>query len=152
MELILLEKVKNLGALGKKVKVKPGYARNYLLPQKKAVIASPENIKYFDERKEELLNQEATRLEMLKQRAASLQGMEVTISALASEEGKLYGSIGAGDIADAINAAGGKANKNEIFLPNGAIRELGMYEIQLDLHHGEINSFVNLQIVAKSKS
>lgn len=151
MELILLENVKNLGVLGKKVKVKPGYARNYLLPKKKAVIATAENIKFFDERKEELLHKEAARVSNLQQRAASLHGMEITISALVSEEGKLYGSIGASDIADAIKASGGEVTKNEVVLLSGAIRELGTYEIQISLDHGEINATINLKVIAKNK-
>ena len=107
MELILLENVKNLGTLGKTVKVKAGFARNYLLPQKKAVLANTENLKYFEERKEELQGKEAQRIQQLEQRAASLNGMQIELAALVSEEGKLYGSIGVQDIADAIVVAGG---------------------------------------------
>ncbi len=152
MELILLENVKNLGTLGKTVKVKAGFARNYLLPQKKAVLANTENLKYFEERKEELQGKEAQRIKQLEQRAASLNGMQIELAALVSEEGKLYGSIGVQDIADAIVVAGGDVKKHEVLLSHGAIRELGIYEVQLGLNHGEIRAAIALTVVAKSRS
>lgn len=152
MELILLENVKNLGALGKKVKVKAGYARNYLLPKKKAVLANVANLKYFEERKDELHEKELQRIKQLEARAAMLNGMQVQIAALVSDEGKLYGSVGVNDIADAIVAAGGDLEKNEICLSHGAIRELGIYEIQLGLNHGEVRATIGLTIVAKDRS
>lgn len=151
MQLILLENVKNLGFLGKKVKVKPGYARNYLLPKKKAVLANAENLKYFEERKDDLLQQESLRIKKLEQRAASLNGMQIEIAALVSEEGKLYGSIGVNDIADAVVAAGGEVSKNEILLSHGTIKELGMYEIQLGLNHGEMRAAIGLNVIAKKE-
>jgi large subunit ribosomal protein L9 len=152
MELILLENVRNLGSLGKKVKVKPGYARNYLLPKKKAVLANNENLKYFEERKDDLHQQERERIQNLEKRAASLNGMQIEIAALVSEEGKLYGSVGVNDIADAIIAAGGNVSKHEVLLSHGPIRELGIYEIQLGLNHGEMRAAIALNIVAKDKS
>lgn len=152
MELILLENVRNLGTLGKKVKVKAGYARNYLLPKKKAVLANVENLKYFEERKDELHNKEAQRIKQLELRAASLNGMQIEISALVSDEGKLYGSIGVNDIADAIVAAGGEVSKHEVCLSHGSIRELGIYEVQLGLNHGEMRATIGLNVVAKDKS
>ncbi len=149
MELILLENVKNLGPLGKKIKVKPGYARNYLLPKKKAVLATSVNIKYFEERKDELHKKELERIEELKQRAASLNGIQIELAALASEEGNLYGSIGVSDIQEAVIAAGGDVNKQEVQLPHGAIKELGVHEVKLGLNHGEIEATVIVTVVAK---
>lgn len=151
MELILLEQVKNLGKLGKIVKVKPGFARNYLLPSGKAVLANKENLKYFEERKEELHSKELARLKDLEQRAASLNGMNIKIAALVSDEGKLYGSIGVNEIAEAIITAGGKIKKTEILLPNGTIRELGSYEIQLGLNNSEMLVAIQLIVEAKAK-
>lgn len=149
MELILLENVRNLGVLGKKIKVKPGYARNYLLPTQKAVLATAKNVKYFEERKEELHKKEIDRIKKLEQRAASLNGVYIELAALVSEEGKLYGSIGVSDIADAIVAAGFDVKKQEVQLPHGAIKELGSYEVNLGLNHGEIQTTVTVAIVAK---
>lgn len=149
MELILLENVRNLGALGKKIKVKPGYARNYLLPQKKAVLANVANTKYFEERKDELQKKELERIKKLENRASSLNGVQIEIAALVSEEGKLYGSVGASDIADAIIAAGFEVKKQEIQLPHGAIKELGVYEVKLGLNHGEIQTVIAVNVVAK---
>ena len=149
MELILLENVRNLGALGKKIKVKPGYARNYLLPKKKAVLATSANIKYFEERKEELHKKEIERIKKLEQRAADLNGVQIELAALVSEEGKLYGSIGVADIADAIVAAGFDVKKQEVQLPYGAIKELGSCEVKLGLNHGETQATVVVTIVAK---
>ncbi len=149
MELILLENVRNLGVLGKKIKVKPGYARNYLLPTQKAVLATAKNVKYFEERKEELHKKEIDRIKKLEQRAASLNGVHIELAALVSEEGKLYGSIGVSDIADAIVAAGFDVKKQEVQLPHGAIKELGSYEVNLGLNHGEIQTTVTVAIVAK---
>ena len=149
MELILLENVRNLGVLGKKIKVKPGYARNYLLPTQKAVLATAKNVKYFEERKEELHKKEIDRIKKLEQRAASLNGVHIELAALVSEEGKLYGSIGVSDIADAIVAAGFDVKKQEVQLPHGAIKELVSYEVNLGLNHGEIQTTVTVAIVAK---
>jgi large subunit ribosomal protein L9 len=151
VELILLENIKNLGALGKKIKVKPGYARNYLLPKKKAVLATLSNIKYFEERKSELQKKELERVKLLEQRAANLNGVQVELAALVSEEGKLYGSIGASDIAEAIFAAGFDVKKQEVLLPHGTIKELGIYEVQLGLNHGEMQVKIAVNVVAKKK-
>ncbi len=107
MEVILLEKVDNLGNLGDKVQVKSGYARNYLIPQGKAKYATPANIAEFEARRAELEKAAVEALEAAKARAASLEGMEIVITAMAGNEGKLFGSIGTQDIADAVTAAGG---------------------------------------------
>jgi len=149
VELILLENVKNLGTLGKKIKVKPGYARNYLLPKKKAVLATSDNIKSFEARKDELHSKEIQRIKLLEQRAEALNDMKIELSAIVSEEGKLYGSIGSADIADAIVAAGGNVKKQEVQLPTGTIKELGTYEVQLGLNQGEVQAKVVVTVVAK---
>jgi large subunit ribosomal protein L9 len=151
MELILLENVKNLGQLGDQVKVKPGYARNYLLPNNKAVLVNADNLKYFDERKEELQKKEQLRIEQLEERAVKLSGIQIEIAALVSEEGKLYGSIGVNEISEALVTAGHDVRRNEILLPNGAIRDLGLYEVQLGLNNGEKQVTIGLNVVAKSK-
>lgn len=152
MELILLENIKNIGNLGKTIKVKPGFARNYLLPKGKAVLANKENIKYFEDQKEELQKKEQQRASALQQRADKLNGIEITIPVLASDEGKLYGSISVNDIAEAINATGATIKKQEILLPHGGgIRELGLYEIRLSLNNGEIIVAIGLKVVAKDK-
>lgn len=151
MELILLENIRNLGSLGKRIKVKPGYARNYLLPQKKAVLATAANIKNFEDRKNELQKKELERIKLLEQRAASLSGVQIELEALVSEEGKLYGSVGAVEIAAAISAAGHSVKKQEVLLPHGAIRELGLYEIKLGLNQGEMQVIVAVNIIAKKK-
>jgi len=134
MELILLQKVVNLGSLGDKVKVKPGYGRNYLVPQGKAVPATPANIAMFEakradfEAKAKALNEEA------ESRRAALEGAVVTLQANASTEGKLYGSVGPRDIADALTAAGLKVNKSEVVMGEGPLRHIGEYEVQIHLH------------------
>ena len=152
MELILLENIKNLGTLGKVIKVKPGFARNYLLPKGKAVLANKENLRYFEERQEELKSNELNRIKQLQQRFEILNGMQIKLAMLASEEGKLYGSIGVNDIAEAIAAAGGEVKKKEILLPHSGIRELGTYEIQLGLNNNEMVASIQLLLVAKEKS
>src|SRR5260221_12448908 len=106
MDVILLEKVKNLGDLGDTVKVKPGYGRNFLLPQGKALPATADNLKVFEARKAELLKKSSDSLSAAKMRAASLGGKTSTLKALTAEEGKLYGSVGIADIVRAAQAAG----------------------------------------------
>ncbi len=134
MEVILLEKVDNLGDLGDRVKVRAGYGRNYLLPQGKAKMATAENIRYFEERRAELERQAAERLSAAQQRAAQLEGLTVTIKARAGDEGKLFGSVGTQDIADAITAAGVEVARNEVRLPEGPMRLTGEYEVELHLY------------------
>jgi ribosomal protein L9 len=134
MEVILLAKVENLGNLGDKVKVRPGYGRNYLIPQGKATPATPENIKLFEERRAELERAAAEALAAAEARKAQLEGLTVTITAKAGEEGKLFGSIGTVDIAEAVTAAGVPLKRQEVRMPQGPIRSVGEYEIQLHLH------------------
>ena len=134
MDVILLEKVKNLGDLGDTVKVKPGYGRNFLLPQGKALPATDNNRKVFEARKAELMAKANDSISAAKGRAEKLTGKTVTIKALAAEEGKLYGSIGPGDIARAAQAAGLDLKKSEIDMPAGPIRQVGTTEITARLH------------------
>ena len=134
MEVILLEKVANLGNLGDKVKVKAGYGRNYLLPQGKATAATEANLAAFEARRAELERVAAERQAAAEARAARLVELaEVSIAATAGEEGKLFGSIGTNDIAEAVTAAGVELAKSEVRLPNGTIRQIGEYEVVLHL-------------------
>ena len=134
MDVILLEKVKNLGDLGDTVKVKPGYGRNFLLPQGKALPATKANLKVFEERKADLLKKAGDSLNAAKMRAEQLNGKALTIKALTAEEGKLYGSIGVSDIVRAAQAAGLDVKKAEIDMPTGPIRQLGSHAVTLRLH------------------
>ncbi|WP_328189538.1 50S ribosomal protein L9 [Marinobacter sp. OP 3.4] len=147
MEVILLEKVANLGSLGDKVKVKAGYGRNFLLPYGKAVAATEENLKAFEERRAELEKAAADKQAAAQSRAEALEGQSFTISSKAGDEGKLFGSIGVRDIADAITAAGTDVEKSEVRLPEGPIRVTGEYEIELQLHT-DVTVTVQLAVVA----
>ncbi|MFO7304928.1 MAG: 50S ribosomal protein L9 [Gammaproteobacteria bacterium] len=134
MELILLQKVANLGNIGDRVKVKPGYGRNYLLPQGKAALATPENIAKFEARRAELEKLAQEQLQAAQARAAKLEGFKLTISAKAGGEGKLFGSIGTTDISEALQKAGHEVERSEIRLPNGPLRQVGEHVVQLHLH------------------
>ncbi|MBL3557242.1 MULTISPECIES: 50S ribosomal protein L9 [Marinobacter] len=148
MEVILLEKVANLGSLGDKVKVKAGYGRNFLLPYGKAVPATADNLKAFEERRAELEKAAAEKLAEAQARAEKLEGASVTITSKAGEEGKLFGSIGVRDIADAITATGTEVEKSEVRLPEGPLRVVGEYEIELQLH-SDVTVAINLAVVAE---
>ena len=148
MEVILLEKIGKLGALGDKVNVKAGFGRNYLIPQGKAVAATAANVARFEERRAELEAAAAEKLAAATSRADALEGKEFTIAATAGDEGKLFGSIGSRDIADAITAAGTEVDKSEVRLPNGVLRNIGEYEIDVQLH-AEVTATVNLKVVAE---
>lgn len=148
MEVILLEKIGKLGALGDKVNVKAGFGRNYLIPQGKAVSATAANVARFEERRAELEAAAAEALAAATARGEALEGKEVTITATAGDEGKLFGSIGARDIADAITATGAEVEKSEVRLPNGVLRNIGEYEIVVQLH-AEVSATVNLKIAAE---
>ena len=149
MQVILLEKIKKLGNLGDTVKVKPGFGRNFLLPKGKAVVVSEENKAYFESRRAELEAKAKEQLGVEAARAEKLEGLEITIAARAGEEGKLYGSIGAKEIVDAIEAKGLEANKQEVQLPECPFRSLGEHEIELHLHHGEVIVKIKLSIVSE---
>jgi len=148
MDVILLEKVANLGSLGDKVKVKAGYGRNFLLPYGKAVAATADNLKAFEERRAELEKAAAEKLAAAQARGEALEGASVTITSKAGEEGKLFGSIGVRDIADAITATGTDVEKSEVRLPEGPLRVVGEYEIELQLH-SDVEVSVKLAVVAE---
>jgi large subunit ribosomal protein L9 len=134
VDVILLEKVKNLGELGDTVKVKPGYGRNFLLPQGKALPATPGNLKVFEARKADLLKKASDSLGAARIRAEQFSGKALTLKALTAEEGKLYGSIGPSDVVRAAHAAGIDIKKSEVDMPTGPIRQLGTYPVTLRLH------------------
>ena len=134
MEVILLEKVANLGDLGDKVVIKSGYGRNYLVPQGKAVPATADKIKEFEARRAELEKAAAEKLAAANVRASALGKLEIVISHKAGEEGKLFGSVGTQNIADAITEAGAKVEKHEVRMPDGVIRQIGDYDIDISLH------------------
>lgn len=134
MDVILLEKVKNLGDLGDTVKVKPGYGRNFLLPQGKALAATADNLKVFEARKAELLKKATDSLSAARMRAEKFGGKTLVIKALTAEEGKLYGSVGPSDIVRAAAAAGIDIKRSEVDMPTGPIRQLGSHPVTLRLH------------------
>jgi large subunit ribosomal protein L9 len=148
MEIILLEKIPNLGTLGDKVTVRPGYGRNFLIPQGKAVVATAEKIKQFEERRADLEKKAADALAAAEARAATIAALAVTIAHKAGDEGRLYGSIGTRDIADAVTAQGVAVEKHEVRLPTGAIRQVGEYTIGIQLH-GDVTASLALTIVAE---
>jgi large subunit ribosomal protein L9 len=145
MEVILLEKVENLGSLGDRVNVKPGYGRNFLIPSGKATPATEEHIKAFEARRTELEKAAAAALSEAEARSDMLSDMTITITAKAGDEGKLFGSIGTADIAAAIVAAGVEVERSEVRLPEGAFRQLGEYRVQLHLHT-DVNTELTLVI------
>ena len=150
MQVILLDKIAKLGGLGDQVEVKSGFARNYLLPQGKAVIASKANIEHFEARRAELEKQLAEALAAAEARAAKLTELaEVTIASKAGDEGKLFGSIGTNDIATAITEAGVEVAKAEVRLPLGTIRETGEYEIVIHLH-AEVDATIKVVVIAQA--
>jgi len=134
MEVILLEKTANLGNLGDKVTIKAGYGRNYLIPQGKAVAATPKKIREFEERRAELEKQAAEKLAAATARGEAISKLSVSIAHKTGDEGRLFGSVGTQNIADAITAAGVKVEKHEVRLPNGVIRHIGEFDIAITLH------------------
>lgn len=134
MDVILLEEVGKLGNIGDKVTVKAGFGRNYLLPQRKAVAATAENLSEFEARRAELEAAAAEKKQAAQARADKLDGLVISIKANAGDEGKLFGSVGTQDIADAITATGTEVSKAEVKLPQGTLRELGEFEIDVQLH------------------
>lgn len=148
MQVILLETVQNLGGLGETVKVKSGYARNYLFPQGMAAPATPANIAEFEARRAELEKQEAAARAEAQARAEALAGMAVSVARKAAEEGKLYGSVSTQDIAEAVAAAGVEIAKHEVRLPEGPLRELGEFEIDVHLYT-DVDATITVQVVAE---
>lgn len=148
MEVILLDKVGKLGNVGDSVSVKAGFGRNFLIPQGKAIMATPTNIAEFEARRSELEMAAADKKVSAEARASKLDGLTVTITANAGDEGKLFGSIGARDIAEAISAAGVPVSKSEVKLPEGTLREVGEFEISIQLHV-DVNQDVTITVEAE---
>lgn len=146
MNVILLDNVENLGRIGDLVKVKPGYGRNYLLPQGKAALATPENIKAIEARRAELEKAAAEELATAKTRAETIEGMELVVAANAGSEGKLFGSIGPVDIAEAFAAVQVEVQRSEIRMPDGPIHEVGEFAVGVHLHP-EVNAEVKVRVV-----
>ncbi|WP_454260417.1 50S ribosomal protein L9 [Pseudoxanthomonas mexicana] len=149
MELILLQKVTNLGVLGDKVNVKPGYGRNYLVPQGKAVPATAANVAEFEAKRAEYEAKAKAVHDEAEGRAAKLEGASVTITANAATEGKLFGSVGPRDIADAFTAAGLPLEKSEVIMGEGALRNVGEYEIVVKLH-ADVQTTVKVAVQAEA--
>ena len=149
MELILLQKVTNLGVLGDKVNVKPGYGRNYLVPQGKAVPATAANVAEFEAKRAEYEAKAKAVHDVAEGRAAKLEGASVTITANAATEGKLFGSVGPRDIADAFTAAGLPLEKSEVIMGEGALRNIGEYDIVLKLH-ADVQTTVKVVVQAEA--
>lgn len=148
MDLILLEKVQNLGDLGDTVSVKPGFGRNFLLPQGKAVPATKENVAEFEARRAELEKLAKERLTGAEGRAARLEDVTLTMTANASEEGKLYGSIGPREISDALGKEGHEVEKSEVIMGEGPVRLIGEYDIHIQLH-ADVNTTIKLVVEAE---
>ena len=151
MEVVLLEKIQNLGDLGETVKVKPGFGRNYLIPQKKAVPATPENVEKFEAQRAELEKAQADARGAAQARANELEEFSIQIAAKVGSEGKLYGSIGTSEIASAVSAAGHELEKREVRLPDGAIREIGQHTVGLHFH-ADVDTEITVDIVAEEDS
>ena len=146
MNVILLENVENLGGIGDLVKVKPGYGRNFLLPQGKAALATPDNMKAIEKRRAELEKAAAEDLATARQRAKALTGLELVIPANAGAEDKLFGSVGPIDIAEAFAAVQIEVERSEVRMPDGPIHSLGEFEIGVHLHP-EVNAEVKVRVV-----
>lgn len=146
MEVILLEKSRNLGNLGDKVNVKSGYARNYLIPFSKAVPATGANLEEFESRRVELEKQAAASLLEAEARMEKLAALEVTIASKAGDEGKLFGSIGPRDVSDAVTAAGVAVEKKEVRMPEGPIRQTGEFDVSIQVH-SDVTGTVKIVVV-----
>ncbi len=148
MEVILLEKVVNLGDLGDQVTVKAGFGRNFLIPQQKAVPATKQNVAEFEVRRAELERLEKEKLAEAQKRADKVNALDVTLTAKAGEEGKLFGSITVRDIVDAAATHGVEIDKSEVMLPDGPIRNLGEFEIDIQLHP-EVTAVIRIGVIAE---
>jgi large subunit ribosomal protein L9 len=148
MEVILLQKVANLGNIGDRVKVRSGFGRNFLLPQGKATLATPENIARFEARRAELERLAREHLSSAEERATAMKDFKLTIHAKAGTEGKLFGSIGTSDIAEHLTRANFKVERSEVRLPNGPLRMLGEHTVNLHLH-ADVDVPVQVTIVAE---
>lgn len=148
MEVILLERVANLGNLGDKVTIKSGYGRNYLVPQGKAVPATKAKIAEFEARRAELEKAAAEKLAAAQKRAEALTALQIVIPHAAGDEGKLFGSVGTQNIAEAITAAGAAVEKQEVRLPEGVIRQVGEYDVDIHLH-SDVVVTMNISVTAE---
>ncbi len=148
MQIILLEKIANLGSLGDQVTVRPGYARNFLFPQGKAVPATKANVEQFETRRAELEAQAADKLSAAQARAEQINEIELSAAVKAGDEGKLFGSLGNRDVADLASAAGVELAKSEVLLPEGPVRQVGEYDITIRLHP-EVEAVLKLHVVAE---
>jgi large subunit ribosomal protein L9 len=148
MEVILLEGVANLGELGDKVTVKAGYGRNFLIPQHKAVPATKQNIVDFEARRAELQKAADEKIAIAKARAEKISALDITLTTKAGDEGKLFGSITVRDIADAAESRGVEIEKNEIQMPDGPLRQLGEFEIAIQLHT-EVTATLKVVVIAE---
>lgn len=148
MEIILLESIDRLGGLGDLVNVRPGFARNYLLPKGKAKLATAANIAEIAERRAELEKHEAEVLKAAKARAEQLEGLEISITAKSGGEGKLFGSVTNANITEAVNEKGIELEKSEVRMPEGPIRLAGEYDIDLHLHT-EVNATIKLTVIGE---
>lgn len=148
MEVILLEKIAHLGNIGDRVRVKPGFGRNFLLPRGKATVATVANIALFEARRADLEKKQADELAAAAGRAAAAASLTITLTAKAGSEGKLFGSLGTADIAEACTAAGVTIRRSEIRLPNGPIRTVGKHSV--DLHfHSDVDASIEITVVAE---
>jgi len=148
MDVILLEKVANLGTIGDRVKVKSGYGRNFLLPKGKATLATPANVARFEARRHELEKHAAEQLGSAQSRVEKLKDFKLTIAAKAGTEGKLFGSIGTSDVAEALTKAGFKVERAEVRMPNGPLRTVGEHVVGLHLH-ADVDVPLTVLIVAE---
>jgi large subunit ribosomal protein L9 len=148
MEVILLQKVEHLGNLGDKVRVKGGYGRNFLVPSGRAVTATADNIKAFEERRAELEKKASGELGEARDRKEKIEQLTVSIARKAGEQGRLFGSVGASDIAEAVTAVGVSLEKREVRLPEGPFHAVGEYEVQLHLHT-DVSATLRLTVVAE---
>jgi large subunit ribosomal protein L9 len=151
MDVILLEKVANLGNLGDRVAVRSGYARNFLLPKGKATLATPANVAKFEARRAELEKHAREQLSGAEARKAKFEGFKLTITAKAGSEGKLFGSIGTTDIAEAATAAGQQLARSEVRMPNGPLRSVGDHVVSVHLHT-DVNIDLPITIVAEEQA
>ncbi|MFI4938277.1 MAG: 50S ribosomal protein L9 [Candidatus Berkiellales bacterium] len=150
MDVILLENIRNLGKFGSKVKVAKGFGRNFLIPQGKAVPANKENLAKFEGQRAELEKAAEERLQQAQERAAEINNIEITITARSGDEGKLYGSIGTFDLVRAFKDKGVTVTKQEIRLPNGPLRELGDFFIDVQLH-AEVIAQAKVKVIPESE-
>ena len=151
MDVILLKKIHRLGDLGDQVRVRAGYGRNFLIPQKRAVPATPENVEKFESQRAEFEKAQSSALSAAKTRLESFAELEITVSAKAGAEGKLYGSIGMAEIAAAVSATGSNLEKREIRLPDGPLREVGEHQVTIHLY-ADAETKITVQVVAEQES